>query len=249
MQHRYVGDVGDFGKYALLNALACSGLRLGVIWYLNEFEEDNADGNFIYFGHLESLDSQLYKRLGQIRETKRHLSQIHSGGVLPADTLFFDGVLPRPDAPCYSQRQREPEKRRREAWFGKANEAMSTAQLVFLDPDNGIEPSGLAMHSTRACKYAFESEVRRLIASGKSVIVYQHQNRNGTLEQQVGRAMMRFADVSKRTFAITFHAYAVRAYIVLTGNSTHKRLLNDCCIPFLKKGWNQVFRMVDTIQT
>lgn len=241
MQHRYVGDVGDFGKFALLNAFAASGLRLGVIWYLNEFEEDNADGNFIYFGHLESLDSQLYERLGHIRETKRHLSQIHSGSVLPADTLFFDGVLPRPDAPCYSPRQREPEKQRREAWFRNANEAMSTAQLVFLDPDNGIEPRGFGMHSTRACKYAFESEVRRLIASGKSVIVYQHQNRNGTLKEQVERSVLRFADVATDAFAITFHAFAVRAYIILPANKTHKELLSKCCTQFLEGGWGSVF--------
>lgn len=43
MQNRYVGDVGDFGKYTLLNALASSGLRLGVVWYLNEFEEGNSE--------------------------------------------------------------------------------------------------------------------------------------------------------------------------------------------------------------
>lgn len=39
MQNRYVGDVGDFGKYHLLKAL-CRGddgkaaLSLGVVWYL-----------------------------------------------------------------------------------------------------------------------------------------------------------------------------------------------------------------------
>ena len=30
MQNSYVGDIGDFGKYALLNALAGDELRLGV---------------------------------------------------------------------------------------------------------------------------------------------------------------------------------------------------------------------------
>ena len=39
MQNKYVGDVGDFGKYGLLRRLACpefteSPLSLGVIWYL-----------------------------------------------------------------------------------------------------------------------------------------------------------------------------------------------------------------------
>jgi hypothetical protein len=34
----------DFGKYALLEALAGEDLRLGVHWYLNADEEANTDG-------------------------------------------------------------------------------------------------------------------------------------------------------------------------------------------------------------
>ena len=33
MQNRYVGDIGDFGKYGLLRALY-HGRQLGVAWYL-----------------------------------------------------------------------------------------------------------------------------------------------------------------------------------------------------------------------
>lgn len=242
MQHRYVGDVGDFGKYALLNALASSGLRIGIIWYLNEFEEGNSDGKFISFDQLKTLDSQLFEKLSLIRTVKRHLGAIHSGGVVPANTVFFDRALPRPDAPCYSPDQREFEQQRRANWFKDAFHAMSPAQFVFLDPDNGIAPSKSGMHSKRACKYAFESEVRKLVASGRSVIVYQHQNRNGTLKEQVERSMLRFADLARGAFAITFHAYAVRAYIILPADLNHKELLSKCCTRFLEKGWSRVFR-------
>ena len=40
MQDRFVGDIGDFGKYGLLRTLAGiepkaePGYRLGVVWYL-----------------------------------------------------------------------------------------------------------------------------------------------------------------------------------------------------------------------
>ena len=40
MQNRYVGDIGDFGKYGLLRAL-CHGRRLGVAWYLYPDEAHN----------------------------------------------------------------------------------------------------------------------------------------------------------------------------------------------------------------
>src|ERR1035437_8391672 len=159
MQNRYVGDVGDFGKYALLNALASSGLRLGILWYLNEFEESNSDGKFISFDHLRSLDWRLWEKLRLIRTVKRQLSQIQSAGIVQADTAFFDKALPRRKRPCYTPDERTSEQKLRAKWFEHAVKAMSAAQLVFLDPDNGIAPNGLRTHSTRACKYAFECEV------------------------------------------------------------------------------------------
>jgi hypothetical protein len=46
MQHRYVGDVGDFGKYGFLRALTreTQHARLGIIWYLTDPEIHNNDG-------------------------------------------------------------------------------------------------------------------------------------------------------------------------------------------------------------
>jgi hypothetical protein len=44
VQNKYAGDVGDFGKYALLNFMQeKSGLSLGVVWYL--VEPDHTDGD------------------------------------------------------------------------------------------------------------------------------------------------------------------------------------------------------------
>ena len=33
MQDRYAGDIGDFGKFALLKALSSAGFKIGVNWY------------------------------------------------------------------------------------------------------------------------------------------------------------------------------------------------------------------------
>ena len=60
MQDRYVGDVGDFGKYGLLRYLTGQReapstsdmpMRLGVVWYLYPDESHNADGK--YTGYLD----------------------------------------------------------------------------------------------------------------------------------------------------------------------------------------------------
>src|SRR5215510_14269661 len=46
MRDSYVADVGDFGKYALLNALAGNDLRLGVLWCCNSEPDATRDGRF-----------------------------------------------------------------------------------------------------------------------------------------------------------------------------------------------------------
>ena len=46
MQNRYVGDVGDFGKYALLRRIGKAGLSLGVNWYLTPDESHNSNGKY-----------------------------------------------------------------------------------------------------------------------------------------------------------------------------------------------------------
>jgi hypothetical protein len=45
MRDSYVADIGDFGKYALLNALAGNDLRLGVLWCRNSLRASVADSS------------------------------------------------------------------------------------------------------------------------------------------------------------------------------------------------------------
>ena len=78
MQNQYVGDIGDFGKYGLLRALAGDPLRLGVIWHLfpdePPKEPGKGDGKFIDYlcnpkprdSKLRDCDSYLYDELLKI---------------------------------------------------------------------------------------------------------------------------------------------------------------------------------------
>ena len=49
MQDQYVGDIGDFGKYALLKVLAGRDIVLGVVWYLTQVKGGSTDGGFIQY--------------------------------------------------------------------------------------------------------------------------------------------------------------------------------------------------------
>lgn len=97
MQNKYVGDIGDFGKYLLLKSVS-SGFRLGVNWCLVEDETNNNDGNFIGYlnddsnnNEYKKLDSVLYDALKEIVETnQRNIDSIqNSTRVLDSNTQFF----------------------------------------------------------------------------------------------------------------------------------------------------------------
>ena len=74
VQDRYVGDVGDFGKYGLLKALCGADLSLGVVWYLYPDEEDNGDGGHVGYlrptpqnlRRFRDCDPDLYDDLGEL---------------------------------------------------------------------------------------------------------------------------------------------------------------------------------------
>jgi hypothetical protein len=51
MQHRFVGDIGDYIKISILRGLA-PGARLGVAWWLHPEQTHNNDGQ-----HVDYLDS------------------------------------------------------------------------------------------------------------------------------------------------------------------------------------------------
>lgn len=134
MQDRYVGDIGDFGKYGLLNALAGADLRLGVHWYLNADEEANGDGRFTDYLRIRGCDPQLYDALNDIvRRGRRRVAEVESAGILPSRTLYFSQPLRVRDA-----RNREERLSRRADWNAKALETLAAAEMAFMDRDGGF---------------------------------------------------------------------------------------------------------------
>ena len=165
MQDRYVGDIGDYTKLALLRALA-PGRRLGVAWYLTPDETHNGDGRHV--GYLQdpakwrSLDPELFDYLSSIVASGRR-----SIGALE------EGVLGH--AAFHNRRLEGPAMRTN--WFGGLVASTSGCNLVFLDPDNGLEPAGYRAGSAKSIKSATYAEIGRLRAPGRALVVYHHQTR------------------------------------------------------------------------
>jgi hypothetical protein len=120
MRDSYVADVGDFGKYALLNALAGNDLRLGVLWCRNSEPDTTQDGRFTAYPELRACDPNLYDRLAQIlKDKQRSLAQVENNHILPRNTLFYSTTMPAPKTPCFSAAAREEQTQLRDTWFTK----------------------------------------------------------------------------------------------------------------------------------
>ena len=149
MQPRYVADIGDYVKLAILRALA-PGRGLGVVWWLFPDEHHNADG-----GHREYLerpnewkhfDPDLFDALLKIeKEKQRDVRALEKATVLP-NAVFASDPVPCEVRP-FSLRPAE-----RSKWLAGIRMKLKDCNLVFLDPDNGIAPEGLRLTRRRAGK-------------------------------------------------------------------------------------------------
>ena len=146
MQDRYVGDVGDFAKFSLLNYLGV-GRRLGVAWYLYPDEGHNADGKHI--GYLQNrvkwraCDPVVFDGLKDLVEScRRNVHAVASSKILNAE-IFADELLI-----CEHQGHHE-RKAWRSQWFNRTLSKLSGCDMVFLDPDNGMRATSSFKHGSR----------------------------------------------------------------------------------------------------
>jgi hypothetical protein len=190
MQNRYVGDIGDFAKYALLRSIMrCSphALRLAVIWYLYPDEDHNSDGRHIGYLNSQSyrdLEPDLHRAMSRlVRKGQRRIAEIRKSGVLPPSTQFFEeGIAEMMQGGSVRQRLAS-----RMEWFSRAQAAVVGADVVFLDPDNGIEVRSVSKGAIKGGKYVYWDEIQSLWLNGHSLLIYHHLNRTmkATLQTKV----------------------------------------------------------------
>jgi hypothetical protein len=223
VRHNFVNDIGDYAKYALLRAICASStipMRLGVIWYLTDHAEDNGDGRkraHLYQDGWENLDPELLAAMRRIENAQQHqgelnLSIIEASGILPIDTAYFSEPIPRVQG---NAQQRVAQ---RVAWFGRARKTVAGADLVFLDPDNGLQVRSAPLTSPLASKYATVAEIASLLDGGAGVVLYQHGSRAPWLEQR-NRVCAQISSETDRSLTIRslrFGAFGVRAFFCIS---------------------------------
>ena len=257
MQNRYVGDIGDFGKYGLLRALSGFGdaltadrqLRLGVAWYLYPDESHNADGK--YTGYLNptlsnrtrfrACDPQLYDALKHlVDEEMRLVDAVRQCEILPDNTVFYEPSLSYP-----ARMSRPARQSARDNWLVGALDATVGTDLVFADPDNGISVTADPLRKNGP-KYVFIDDLIRFTQRGQSPVIYHHLGRQGTAEQQISRLaeyLRLNLNLPGPPQALWYHRGTARAYFIVA-QPQHEPIIMKNLSEFLSSPWREHFQLV-----
>ena len=245
MQDRYAGDAGDFAKYGLLRQLIAGHpkLRLGIVWYLFGDAESGADGKHTgYLGDpttYKPYDPELFCALTTVVGGRRTVAAVEAGGLFPPDTAYFGEAI---SFSSVSLMQRTGE---RAAWAARALAKTVGCDVVFVDPDNGLQNPGTRLRGLKAPKYALFEELRAHRERGQTVVVYQHRTHT-SLENQLEA---RRSDLSEKLgctdgWALHTSLGTGRLFFVVP-TAAHRPALRARSEALVRGQWSRIFKLYE----
>lgn len=225
-----------------------SRLRLGVLWYLVP-DESNRDGRHISYltptadswRLYRTCDPNLYDLMGQlIANGSRAVALVQKHRLLSEHTLYHSEPLNYRDVPKQARREL------RARWLTSAYNAVAAADVVFVDPDNGLE-TGVDRYSPRGPKFVYYDDLIPLASSGKSLIIYQHVCRIGRFDDQIcsrlAELRKRFGTHDRRYAALRFRRISPRAFLIVAAKA-HQSFIRSWESGFVNSPWRQHFESV-----
>ena len=260
MQNRYVGDIGDFGKYYLLKSL-CMGNKneqdfsIGVVWYLVPDENHNDDGKHIRY--LDQNDSNLrrfrdgdpalYDSLSKIVNAgRRDIKLIRESKVLPDNTVFYEEPLSFEGMPNNTPAARNNRVNYRKNWISQAYEMTLGCDLLFVDPDNGLEVNSVKSHHKTGPKYTYFEELIPFVNRGQSLVICHHLCRSGPAEVQVEERLEQLKKKLKvdNIYPLLYKRGTLRTFFIVP-SPQHAELLKERAIPLTQIiPWKEHFSML-----
>ncbi len=251
MQNKYVGDIGDFGKYGLLRHLTGmthraaydDALRLGVVWYLFTDKENNSDGSGTSYlldkrnnhNKYRECDAELYDELHKIviEESDRRVYRVKESEILPSNTAHYERSLSYPRGET-----RELRRLRREDWLEGALTATKDARLVFVDPNNGITENAI-WYRKRGPKYVFMDDLRQFYQRGQSLIIYHHLARWDKADIQIrhyAHRLRKCLALAHLPWALRYRRGTTRVYFIVP-QLNHRDALEERVNAFKQSHW------------
>lgn len=178
MKNQYFGDINDYKKYGLIRQLGSVGIKTMICWMLTP-PNDRTKNEGLQTQYLNNPDKwqkydkllfkYLQKRKSQILSNlNRNVSLIEKENILPK-CKFFDDVI-------------SDNREQRNQYFQKLFQKSDDVDLIFFDPDIGIE-TFVKCGNKNSSQYLYWNEVKAAYDKGFSILVYQHRHRAKTVDE------------------------------------------------------------------
>ena len=167
----------------------------------------------------------------------RNIASVRRSGILPTDTLYYERPLSYPRQMKRLQRQSL-----RESWIQGALKATEEADLVFLDPDNGIAGRVLPWRK-KGPKYVFMDDLSRFYNRGQSVIIYHHLGRHKSAVNQINHlstALQTHLSLPGPPIPLRYRRGTSRVYFIVCQDK-HRSELQARIAAFFQTPWQNHF--------
>ncbi len=166
MKDQYFGDINDYRNYGLLRLLCgADGLSLGIAWMLTA-PDGRRDGERVAYLHqperYRRFDPPLFDALRDIvlHHRRRRILCAEELSLFPGARFFNDEFT--------------DDLRQREALLPRLLDQFADCDVIFFDPDNGLEVKSRPWGRKDSCKYLYWREVETTYQRGHSVLIFQH---------------------------------------------------------------------------
>lgn len=235
MKNQYAGDVGDYTKLGILRYLENAGFSIGLNWYLTLDEPIHSktftDGKHVDFlkCKCDTPDVLLHCALKKIGlSNNRSVTRLENAKLFE-NALFWNKIL---------------EAKNRDEWHLKALKKLGNQDVIFLDPDNGLEVKSTKPYSKNGNKYTTYKEAADYYSQGSTVIIYNHRDRKS--ESEYVKRFYRFKDIEETKNAKIFYLrasrYSGRDYLFLV-QERHFSDLEMAINSFLATEWCRYLKM------
>lgn len=184
MKNQYFGDENDYQKFGLLRAIAAAKLRIMVCWMLTPPGNENEGLRLEYLDDdtAGGYDPDLFRKLKTLRVQGDFAIDRRNVALAEQHELV-------PDAGYFSLELKDKGGARAE-YFDSLSKAAYGYDVLFFDPDNGLQTDSIEKAGAGSNKYIFWSELSDAWGAGHSLVVFQHfwrQKREDSILKRIGQ--------------------------------------------------------------
>lgn len=168
MKNQYFCDISDYSKYCLLRLITKhTHLNVGVCWMLTKDDGKGNNKRKQYLSQPECwqhYDPKLYEFLKDCHCHRHDITKIDKT-ILPACKFHSPSDELEDNAGA------------RQQYFNEFKRLAQSCDLLFFDPDNGMEVPSTRYGRQGSSKFLYWCEARQLYKLGYSLLIFQHHGR------------------------------------------------------------------------